>query len=312
MKQLTVVMYHYVRELPLTRYPGIKGRLYSDFKKQINYLRKHYTFVKLEDIKNAIYEDSSDFPDDAVLLTFDDAYIDHYLNVFPVLAEHDIQGVFFPTAETIIEHRVMSTNKIHFILATEPDTGKLLSDLEMFVQTYKDRFDLEELDFYKKNIVVDSRFDDFNTILFKRLLQRELPEDVREVMLDELFKRYVTSDEKAFAYELYLSTDQIRCMNQYGMEFGGHGFTHRWLNSLPKDQQVSEIDKSIEFLSGIGVDTSDWCMAYPYGAYNEETIEILKNKNCRLAFTTDPGMTILTKDNAYKLARFDTNDIPLE
>ncbi len=311
MKQITVVMYHYIRELPLTRYPRIKGRLYSDFKKQIQFLLKNYSFVTLQEVKNAIYDRSADLPDKAALLTFDDAYIDHYLNAFPVLAENHIQGVFFPTAETIVDRRVMSTNKIHFILATEKDTGKLLGDLETFVRTYREQFGLEELDHYKKAIAVDSRFDDFNTILFKRLLQRELPEKARDVILDELFKKYVTNDEKAFAHELYLSEEQIRCMKGYGMEFGGHGFTHRWLNSLPKEQQEWEIDKSIDFLSGLGVDTSDWCMAYPYGAYNMETIEILKGKKCSIAFTTDPGMAVLSKDNAYTLLRFDTNDIPL-
>ncbi len=311
MKNITIVMYHYVRELPITRYPRIKGRLFSDFKKQVDYLREHYSFVTLDDIKAAIYGKEDSLPDNAAILTFDDAYIDHYLNAFPVLFDHKIQGIFFPTAETIVDRRVMSTNKIHFVLATEKNTNRLLEDLNLLIQKYSDQFKLEGIDHYKKNIDVDSRFDDFNTILFKRLLQRELPEKARDIILDELFKKYVTNDEKAFAHELYLSTDQIKCMKSAGMEFGGHGFTHRWLNSIPRDQQEWEIDKSIAFLNQMGVNTTDWCMAYPYGAYNNETIDILKQKNCTVAFTTDPGMAELSNANAFTLPRFDTNDIPL-
>ena len=92
---LTIVMYHYVRELPYTRYPKIKGLLVSQFKEQLAYLEKYYQFVTIEDCINFIYFDG-ELPSNAILLTFYDAYIEHYMSVFPLLEERGIQGCFFP------------------------------------------------------------------------------------------------------------------------------------------------------------------------------------------------------------------------
>ena len=46
--RLTIVMYHYVRELPFTRYPRIKGLMTRRFVGQLDYLARHYHFVTVE------------------------------------------------------------------------------------------------------------------------------------------------------------------------------------------------------------------------------------------------------------------------
>lgn len=50
MRQLKVVMYHYVRDLKNSRYPDIKGMDYEKFKRQIRYLRDRYNIVRMEDV----------------------------------------------------------------------------------------------------------------------------------------------------------------------------------------------------------------------------------------------------------------------
>ena len=75
-------MYHYVRDLKHSSFPGIKGLSIESFKNQIEYLNKHYTFVTMQQCIDTVYFNSDDFPEDAVLLTFDDGYTDHYTNVF--------------------------------------------------------------------------------------------------------------------------------------------------------------------------------------------------------------------------------------
>ena len=68
-------MYHYVRELPFTRYPKINGLLTSQFKEQLAYIEKYYRFVTVEDCIDAIYY-GTNLPKNAVLLTFYDGNID--------------------------------------------------------------------------------------------------------------------------------------------------------------------------------------------------------------------------------------------
>ena len=47
----------------------------------------------MEDLIDALYAHKN-IPDNSVLLTFDDAYLDHFHYVFPLLDRLKIQGVF--------------------------------------------------------------------------------------------------------------------------------------------------------------------------------------------------------------------------
>ena len=42
---LSIVMYHYVRDLARSRYPGIKGRDLAAFRRQLDHIARHYTVV---------------------------------------------------------------------------------------------------------------------------------------------------------------------------------------------------------------------------------------------------------------------------
>ena len=94
--KLTVVMYHYVRDLNNSRYPEIKGCDVQLFKEQILFLKKHYIPVTVEQVLDAYYNNAK-LPEKAVLLTFDDAYKDHYEYVFPIL-EHEHIRRFLSTS----------------------------------------------------------------------------------------------------------------------------------------------------------------------------------------------------------------------
>ena len=83
-QNLTVVMYHYVRDLKHSRYPSIKGLDVALFKEQVAFLKKHYSFVTVEEVIAAT-QGIHKLPSHPVLLTFDDAYIDHFTYAFPIL-----------------------------------------------------------------------------------------------------------------------------------------------------------------------------------------------------------------------------------
>ena len=147
MNQLTIIMYHYVRELKNSRYPRINALLTSQFIAQLSYLEKHYSFVTMDDCLGAIYSDTS-LPSNAVLLTFDDGYLDQYLNVFPILHDRGIQGCFFPPAKAIIYNEVLDVNKIHFIIASVSNIDDLLSDVYQYLDKYRSEYSLESNEYY--------------------------------------------------------------------------------------------------------------------------------------------------------------------
>ncbi|EFI5722765.1 polysaccharide deacetylase family protein, partial [Escherichia coli] len=127
MKDLTVVMYHYVRPIERSRYPGIKGLELNDFREQIAYLKKNYNPVTIEEVYASFYENHQ-LPPNAAILTFDDAYLDHFKYAYPILKKNGIQGCFYAPAKTIEEKEILDVNKIHFILASCSDISTLLAD----------------------------------------------------------------------------------------------------------------------------------------------------------------------------------------
>jgi len=311
MSKVTNIMYHYVRDLKHSKYPKINGLDLPQFIEQIEYIQKHYNIVTMEAVVEA-FEEGVQLPPKAVLLTFDDAYIDHYDYVFPILDEKNIQGSFFPPVKALTDHSVLDVNKIHFILASVEDKNVLIEDILSQLKIYRDEYNLESDQYYLSKLSIANRFDIKEVIFIKRLLQVELDEKLRKLITDYLFKKYVSEYEEAFSRELYMSIDQIKCMKRNGMHIGCHGYDHYWLGSLSKAKQTEEIDKSVDFIRDIGGDEKNWTICYPYGDYNQDTIDILKNKGCKLGLTTQTNIADTKIDNQFELPRLDTNDIPKE
>jgi peptidoglycan/xylan/chitin deacetylase (PgdA/CDA1 family) len=309
---LTIIMYHYVRELPDTPYPKIKGLPTRLFKEQVAYLEKYYQFVTVEECINACYS-GADFPSNAVLLTFDDGYIDHYTNVFPLLKEKGIQGAFFPPAEAILENKVLDANKIQFLLAQNISTQSLMNIVFKSLDKHRKEFSLKSGDYYFSKFVQKTLVDSKEIAFIKYLLQAVLEEKPRQLIINELFYKYINADEKAFSKELYMSIDQLQCMAQNGMYIGNHSYTHNWMDKLSPSQQEKEIELSLNFLRKIGAPIENWVMCYPFGAYDNSLIEILKKSKCKLGITStsiNQGIAILDRENAFSLGRLDTNDLP--
>jgi peptidoglycan/xylan/chitin deacetylase (PgdA/CDA1 family) len=307
-------MYHYVRDLKHSRFPQIKGLQTELFKEQVKFLKRHYHFVKVEEVINA-YNNNGELPENPVLLTFDDAYADHFETVFPILHHEDIQGAFYPPVKAITEHTVLDVNKIHFILASTPEEkiSVLLKEIQILLDTYREEYHLESFEFYFNKLAIANRFDSKEIIFVKRLLQTELPEVLRNNLNNILFQKIIDVEEGAFSRELYMSIDQIKCMVDCGMHVGSHGYDHYWLGSLSKEKQRFEIEKSIAFIKEVGGDINNWSICYPYGNYNDDTIALLKDNGCKLGLTTRVDLadtTLTTNDAVYKLPRLDTNDLP--
>lgn len=307
--KVSIIMYHYIRDLKHSRYPNISGLDVTLFKEQIKYLKKYYNFITMESLIYAI-DNNTSLPDKSVLLTFDDAYADHFKYVFPFLNEQKIQGSFFPPVKAISEHTVLDVNKIHFILASEINKSKIISEINNQLSIYREEYFLKSNSFYYDKLAHKSRFDTADVIFIKRLLQVELGENLRRKITDNLFEKIVGIDENSFSRELYMDIDQIKCMQRNGMHIGNHGYDHYWLGSLSKEQQRLEIEKSITFLKKVGSDIKQWTMCYPYGNYNKETIELLTEYNCKLALTTEVNIADIQNHNRFSLPRLDTNDIP--
>lgn len=304
---LTVVMYHYVRPLLKTQFPAIKGLDFEAFIRQVRYFKNNYSPITLKDCISA-FDGKQQLPSNPVLLTFDDGYTDHFNYVMPILNELSISGAFYPPVNAARDRKVLEVNKIHYILASGVEVNHIIGIINNHIEKCKTEYNLEDTSFYRTTYARATRYDDSNTVYVKKMLQRGLPSKVRSIIIDFLFKKFVTNDEAAFAEQLYLSDTQLKYMVRNGFSIGGHGLNHQWLDSLNDEEQETEIRNSREYLLSLGVDENELTFVYPFGGFNNTTLNLLDSHGFKIAFTTRPGLAGINLAERFLIPRLNTND----
>jgi peptidoglycan/xylan/chitin deacetylase (PgdA/CDA1 family) len=306
---LTIVTYHYVRDLAMSRYPDIRAITTADFDRQLDYIAKHYTVVSLEDVETAAVRETP-LPLDACLLTFDDGLIDHFVTVFPRLASRGWPAAFFPVDAACEGRRVLDVHKIQFVLAVTSDPNALARRVLTYVAEARRDHDLPSDDELWTQFAKPNRFDPPALRFVKNVLQHGLPQPLRGEIVHRLFEDLVGVQEHVLAHELYMDLEQMRCMAGMGMAFGGHG-SHAWLGRSTPADQMADFQRSRALLERIyRRPVEGWTMCYPHGSYDAMTFEVARETSCVLGLTVQPGVV---RDflHPLELPRVDTTDIPV-
>ncbi len=170
---------------------------------------------------------------------------------------------------------------------------KTLKDAGFVFITPKDLADLydDKIKLPKKPIILtfDDGYRDFYTDVFP------------------ILKKY---NIKAIAYIVpnfldkpnNLTSRQLKEIVQSGLvEIGAHTMNHTYLAGLPLKRVRSEIEESKKYLeekTGIPIVS----FAYPYGAFDNQAIQVVKDVGFKTAVTTISG-TLITDTNRYFLYR---------
>lgn len=102
--------------------------------------------------------------------------------------------------------------------------------------------------------------------------------------------------------EAYLNWDQLRQIDKEGLiTIGSHTINHPALATLSPEQQVAEmVGSKLELEKQLGHPIYDF--AYPFGSYNEASVQAAKRAGFRTAVTTQPG-SIHTVNDLLALTR---------
>ena len=309
MTRVNIIMYHYVRDLTHSRYPAITGLDAALFRRQMDFLKNEFTIIRMEELLAGLA--GGNLPDNAALLTFDDGYLDHYTMVFPCLDEMGVQGSFFPPSRVLAAKVVLDVNKIHFILASA-DAKKVYQALRREIRAHQGtEFYIPDLETFMEKYAVPHRFSYGEVVFIKQMLQKILPERLRAVIADKLFREFVGVDEAVMNRELYCDAAQLLTMKRHGMFIGLHGFNHEWLGEMAPAEYELDIDKSLDYMDSAGlIDRGAWVMNYPSGSWSGGVVDYIRAKACLAGLTTKPGQADLETDDRLLLPRLDTNDFP--
>ena len=301
---LNFVTYHYVRPVKKSLQPNLAALEFDEFKRQVDYFCNNFEVIAgdnlLEIINKKIITRKP-----KIILTFDDGYIDHYKYVFPYLRKKNISGYFYPPKKVIENKTVLDVNKIQFFLEKEQNRDKILKEIDNILLK-KRNIQISDLDISSINL--KSAYDNEKTVLIKKILQYFLPPDEKKIIIDELFGKITGENSALLAKKLYMNTNHVQEMNSENMVFGCHGDNHVWLEFLSKENQKKEILDGINFLKKINIDVKNISVCYPYGSYNEDSLEILKELKISFALTVKNGNVNSNNiANKFEYLRFDTN-----
>lgn len=99
----------------------------------------------------------------------------------------------------------------------------------------------------------------------------------------------------------YLTLDELKEMQQYGLEIGSHTSDHLDLTTLDAHTQRRQLKESKTFLEWSGLSTI-YSFSYPNGAFNADLEKILREENYLTAVTGEAGLNTL-ETNPYELYR---------
>jgi peptidoglycan/xylan/chitin deacetylase (PgdA/CDA1 family) len=286
--QLHVVMYHYVRDLPRTRFPKIKGMPVDAFRAQVDAQGARYEMTTLE-AALAFLRGEYRPPRDLCLLTFDDGLKEHWTEVTPVLAERGIQGLFFVITSAAEERRVASVHMNHFLMAAMAFDEYRQAFLRRLRQLAPDAPTPDSFD--AAPVRRAYRWDEPAVASFKYLFNFALTAELRDRVVRELFVEYL-GDEAAFADELYMSWDEARRIQDAGMIIGGHSHRHVALGLMSDDEQAGDLHACRRLLQQRLKPQPLWPFSYPYGkrdSFNQFTVEHLKRLGFACSFATEVG-----------------------
>lgn len=281
---LDVYMFHYVGSN--IDYPHFDIK---EFEKIIIKIKQDKEFIDLKDLSKLLMEKEP--TKKYIIFTFDDGTIDHYQNVYPILLKHKIPAIFF-ISSNIFKKEILDIHKIHRLIMNV-GIEKLYSQLINI---------LKELNISYCNFEFEKKeYASYKEVFIKEILQKKLSKYHTKKILASLLQ--INNIELNFD-DIYINLKNIKEMQRNGYQFGLHTENHLRLSSLSKNQQYKEVFSNYEYFKKNNLIVEEISISYPFGSYDENTIEILKELNI------DYGFGIQTNNsNKYEIKRLDCNEL---
>jgi len=278
---LRILTYHRVADPKTT--PRLHPRIISAtpelFARQMRHLAKNYCVISMEEALNAV-ERKSAIPSGAVLITFDDAYVDFGEIAWPILQYYRLPvTLFVPTAYPDQPQRSFWWDRLYRAVIHTKRAEMNLDGLGvMSLRTHEHRTNcLRALQSHVKSL---SHIEALNFV---------------DAMCDQL-------GEELTVEKTVLNWEELRRLAREGVTIGAHTQTHPIMPRLTDEAAQQEISGSLDDLRReLGETLPIFC--YPDGGHNEKIVIKLKQNDVKLAFTTRRGLNHLGETDPHRLRR---------
>lgn len=277
-QRFSILTYH--RVLPESDFMRPGEPAVSDFEWQMELLSKHFNPLSLTDALSLL--EYGELPDRAVCVTFDDGYANNEELALPVLERFGIPATIFVATDFLNGGRMWNDTVIEALRSAEGEVFDLDS-LGLGAYEIKNLADrrkaagiiIREI----KHWPPGKRLEAVNTI---EAMVGSLPED------------------------MMMSDDQVRHLNECGIEIGAHTKSHPILSTLDLEQVKGEVVDSKSCLEQM-LNSPVRYFAYPNGRpgidYRIEHRDLVEIAEFNAAVSTNWGVVSSLSDK-WQLPRF--------
>jgi peptidoglycan/xylan/chitin deacetylase (PgdA/CDA1 family) len=267
---------------------GIQGLKPSWLAEQLDYLSRHYHFLPLSKLID-YYERCESIPPNSVAMTFDDGFRDNFTNLYPILQRYHVPATVFLATGCVSSGDLPMPQKIDYL----------------FLKTRVDRL----CHITTKNIPVPLKSPrDRNTArMTARKVLGHMPrvERIRCITeLSELLQVEIPRDRM-------LTWDQVKTMQEGGIEFGAHSFSHPWLPPLSPEEARWEMEASLHDIQHhCGIERPPF--VFPANRFTSDLVKMAISVGFRAVFQTRYSMRVnqIGVNDQFSLSRVGLSNVP--
>lgn len=260
--------------------PSLISATPGSFLRQMEHVARRYTPISLEQLLKALASGER-LPRKALLVTFDDAYIDFGEIAWPILRCLGIPATLFvPTAYPADPHLVFWWDRLfHIFVHCEPVEFSFAPEVgKLCLHTPAERV---------------------RSLRRTKAYLKSLPHSRAMAQIERICGML---SYPAIEAPSVLDWDRLRTLAKEGVSICGHTRTHPLMNRLSRPEMHAEIRGAQEDIRNeIGIALP--VFAYPSGAHNADVLEMLQQEGIKLAFTTLDGHNDMKSADLLRMRR---------
>ncbi len=277
----------------------------QNFEKQICFLKENFNVITVDELVVAI--DTGKFTDNSLCITFDDGYADNYIHAKSILEKYNCPATFFIATAFINQIKPFWWDELEMIFL---HSKKLPAELNLNIGNENLSYQLNENELthqewlqHKKwkwhQVPPTHRCKIFLSIWGKVIA---LTSGKIEMVMNEL-KQWSCFDAHKHPSRLPMTYEQLQELSQNDLfTLAIHTHTHYDLSHQKKQIQLKEIAACKKLLHN-KFDVESLYFSYPFGRYNFDTIQLVKELQLTACFTTE-AVPVNKGSNKFLLGRY--------
>ncbi|MCL9781555.1 polysaccharide deacetylase family protein [Vibrio sp. S4M6] len=274
--ELTMLLYHGVTNTSpegIANYSG-KHIAANAFDDQMRILHNHCNVLTIDDVVTLTRE-KKDWPENAVVVTFDDGFRNNLQCAAPILEKYNIPATFYICAGMV------GTDQMFWVDEIEDCINRTLHSTITITLDKKRYFELTSPE--AKISAIES---------IKQFCKRSTSVTKNRVLADLTLASDITPNVKHSANYQMMSWDELIELNSNPLfTIGGHTLYHDIMSSRPVEEMTQDVKETLSLLEQkLGHPIRHF--AYPEGQahhYSEEVITSLKNYGVSICPTAIDG-----------------------